>query len=408
MLWTSVLFYLIYERVRETRYLVASGILGGICIAFKLPGGVIVPLILAAILAASPGLSTLRVSARKFAIFFLSLMVSLTVVAPEWITVLDSIQRNFAGLLGGGSDVISSDMEISEAAKSVSAWGGPRWGYVRHLTKDYNILLTACALAGIAVALYRRHRWDIILGGFVIGFVFIMSLADRVQAERYLLPMMPAAWLLASSAVFYFSRFRSKVAIAALIIIAAIPSIHLLQSAVERMSPDTRVTAKEWIESNVLPESKILMDGMRYRYIPSPPLNPSSGALSAKVAKASKEGEEISRGVSDLTLSIYKEAMQNVDGPTYELHSTEHGLKIEPIAYYIDNCFDYVVTSSLITQRFGPGSKSRQIAPQSAVFYDALSTDPRFELVYSIGPRPWIQSGPEIDVYKVKSRCAVE
>ena len=405
-LWTSLLFYLMYERVNLTRYLVLAGVLGGVGIAFKMPGGVIIPLVFIAIFTASKAAATFGSRTKEFAIFFASLMVTLTIIAPEWTSGLADLQKNFAGLLGTGSKTAVADREFSETARVVSAFGGQQWGYLRHLTKDYNLLLTLGALAGFALALYRRRRWDIILAGFFIGFVAVMSLADRTQAERYILPIMPAAWLLASSAVFYVAGSRKGVAIAAVLLIALMPSINLLQSSAEKLQPDTRVTAKEWIEAHVPDGSKILMDGMRYRFIPSPPLNPSRESLSTKVTKASEEGAEISRGVSDLTLSVYEEAMEKIPGPRYKLHSTEHGLKVQPVSYYIDNCFDYVVTSSLITNRFRPGSRSSQISPQSAEFYASLPTDPRFKLVYSIATRPWVQRGPEINVYEITSDCA--
>ena len=405
-LWSSLLFYLMYERVHSRRYLILAGILGGVAIAFKLPGGVIIPLIFVAIFTASQAAATFATRTKEFALFFASLIVTLTIVAPEWTSGLADLQRNFAGLLGGDSKTPSAQTEFSETAKVVSAFGGRQWGYLRHLTRDYNLLLTLGALAGFALALYRRHRWDLILAGFVIVFVFVMSLADRTQAERYLLPIMPAAWLLASSAVFYLAGSRKIVAVAALLVMTVMPSIHLLQSAAERLQPDTRITAKEWIEANVPAGSKILMDGMRYRFIPSPPLNPSRESLSNKVTKASEEGEDISRGVSDLTLSVYEEAMDRVQGPRYELTSTEHGLKVQPASHYIDSCYDYVVTSSLITERFRPGSRSSQIAPQAAEFYGSLATDPRFNLVYSVATRPWVRRGPEINVYEITSECA--
>jgi 4-amino-4-deoxy-L-arabinose transferase-like glycosyltransferase len=405
-LWTSLLCYVLYERSDNLRLLVASGVLGAVAIAFKLPGGVIVPLVFAAMLSSPLGMGMLRRKIKAFAIFAVSLIATLTLIAPEWITGIADIQNNFSGLLRGDAREATDAVDLADTVKVISAWGGSRWRYVQHLLQDYNLILTVAALAGAAIGIYQRNRWDIFFGAFWIGFIVVMSLADRAQPERYLLPVMPAMWLLATRAVFYVAGDRAAVKVAGLICIVFMSCVNLLQSGIERLRPDTRVSAKIWIEENVPAGSKILMDGMRYRFIPSPPLNPASKTLTSQVSRASEEGSELSRGVSDMTLSVYQEAMERLDGPTYELRSTMHGLRIKPAEHYVENCFNYVITSSLITRRFATGSRSREVSPLSAKFYDELPTDSRFKLVYSISPRSWYQAGPEISVYEVASTCA--
>ena len=88
--------------------------------------------------------------------------------------------------------------------------------------------------------------------------------------------------------------------------------------------------AKEWIEANVPSGAKILMDGNgRYRFVSSPPLTPNSSVVDRQVSEITKEGRGVSRGVSPWALELYAEAMEQVSGPTYELHSTVWGLKVE-------------------------------------------------------------------------------
>jgi len=65
------------------------------------------------------------------------------------------------------------------------------------------------------------------------------------------------------------------------------------------------------------------MDGMRYRFFMSPPLNPSSSTVARQVDQAATLSEtEVSRGVSAQTLVLYR-CFGGVEGPKYELHSTE-------------------------------------------------------------------------------------
>jgi hypothetical protein len=79
---------------------------------------------------------------------------------------------------------------------------------------------------------------------------------------------------------------------------------------------------------------------------------------------------------------------------------------LESLDYYVDNCFDYVVTSSISTSRFVSGSPRRELHPRAAQFYDQLPHDPRFERVHREVAVPWRSSGPTITVYRVKHECS--
>jgi hypothetical protein len=146
------------------------------------------------------------------------------------------------------------------------------------------------------------------------------------------------------------------------------------------------------------------MDGMRYRFIHSPPLLPNDAAVDRRVNRAA-DAESVSRGVSTTTLDIYSKAMSRLPGPKYDLYSTVYGLKVRDLSYYVDNCFSYIVTSSQNSGRFS-SPKASEIYPVSARFYGQLPVDPRFKKVFSASPKPWKLQGPEINVYKVLPACS--
>ena len=166
--------------------------------------------------------------------------------------------------------------------------------------------------------------------------------------------------------------------------------------------PDTRVLAKDWIETNVPAGAKILMDGMQYRFVQSPPLTPDSATVARQVTQA--KGGQLSRGVSQRALSLYSEAMEHIKRPRYELHSTVYGLEVQDITYYVQACFDYIITSSALSQVY-VDENMRQRFPKSAQFYEQLPADPRFRTVYSVAPVSWQRQGPTITVYKVLPSC---
>lgn len=404
-LWISVLLYFCYEQQKTRKLLIAAGSLGGLAIAFKLPGIIVLPFLCLAIATTPLNWLQFRQVIKECSIFFLSLLVTLTIVAPEWTTGIAAVQHQFTALLGLSPSNAGGGTADTETIRSITVIGGNSTGYVNHLTKNYNLMLTVTSIAAVGIGLAKRQRWDLLLGFFVIFFVGVMSLADRSQAERYLLPVMPALWLLSARAISAVSTRHWSIAAAGVAIVSVVPLIGLIRHDVEKMHLDTRIVAKQWIEANVASGARFLMDGMRYRFIPSPPLSPDKLTLERQVSRASTEGESLSRGVSDLALSLYEEALSSVDGPTYELHSTTYGLKLESPEYYIEHCFDYIVTSSFITQRFGPGRPNRERFPEAARFYEGLPGDPRFELIHQVVPERWGNSGPTISIYEVVPEC---
>ncbi len=230
-----------------------------------------------------------------------------------------------------------------------------------------------------------------------------MTLADRPGEERYMLPIVPALWLLAARAAAAIIGTRTRfmpVVIAAIVIM---PLFALVRQNYSWTLPDTRVLAKVWIEANVPPGSKFLMDGMRYRFIQSPPLHPDESTVKRRIGRA-EAADSVSRGVSGSTLELYAEAMSRASGPKYELHSTVYGLKVRDLSYYIEECFEYIVTSSQNSNRF-THTKAAARYPTSVRFYQQLPTDSRFRNVFSAAPIAWQVQGPKIDVFEVLPSC---
>ena len=399
-MWCSLLAYMEFERQRRTRWLVTSGALAGIAIAFKLPGAlVLLPLLLAA---ATPWKS--RLSLGQLATGILVTGLTALVLSPGLVHLLGVIP-DFFSQLGGASSPgaeLGPKSDIQEAIYDITLF---RVGsYYNILRNETYLLLSIAAVLGAAVACYRRHRWAVIWTIMVAAFLGVMYAADRPGNERYILPVMPAFWLLAASGIADVARQRGKaIAIGVAIVIVA-PLYALVQTDYTFTRPDTRVMAKQWIEQNVPTGSKILMDGMRYRFIQSPPLMPNDSTVERSVAHAEVEGADLSRGVSQRQIELYAKAMKNVSGPRYDIHSTVWGLEVEDLAYYPSACFDLIVTSSSVSNKFLTVAEQQKY-PRSAAFYRDLPTDPRFEVVYSAAPEPWKIQGPTITVYKVHHTC---
>jgi hypothetical protein len=404
-LWASILAYLQYEGKIKLRWLVAAGALGGTAIAFKLAGAIVLPVLLLAIASNAKNRRSPRRVLKEAGIVLVTLLITLTVMAPETTMDLASLYKHFSHMIEPGVNSKGLDEgNMDDAAHLVTIFRDKHWtAYFNILFKDYNLALTLSALLGAGLGVYRKHRWAIILSGFMVLFLGILMAADRSQNQRYLLPIMPALWLLSSKAVIaVFARRQSLIAVGFTCVVA-LPLMHLVHQDYMWTNPDTRILAKEWVETNIPSGSKILMDGMRYRFVQSPPLNPDSSTAARRVVQAS-EARRLSRGVSRSTLDLYAKAINQVQGPTYRLYSTVWGLGVEHVNYYVQACFEYIITSSSNSERY-EGEIARQRFPKSASFYAQLQTDSRFQVVYSIAPAPWKQEGPVITVYKVFSTC---
>ena len=59
--------------------------------------------------------------------------------------------------------------------------------------------------------------------------------------------------------------------------------------------------------------------------------------------------------------------MEEVNGPTYDLHPTVWGLTVEDPDYYAQRCFDYIVTSSMISKRYHSGYRSGTFSQERAI-----------------------------------------
>lgn len=406
-LWASIWAYIEYESRQTLKWLLGVGVLGGISIAFKVPGAIVVLPLLLAIVSRPGSQQDFRARIKEAGLVLLALLVTLTIVAPEWITSIGHVSAHFSRLFGeGAADVSIADDNVDDVMRRLMSSERDWTGYFKILLKDYNIVLTFSALLGAGLGLWRRFRWDIIWIVFILVFLGVMTVADRGAADRYMLPIVPALWLLGSRAITALAGQHRWVSAAGLACVMVIPLFTLVRHDYELTKPDTRVLAKQWIEAHIPSDAKILMDGLRYRFMISPPLIPNETVVSNQVTQAAQEGSLLSRGVSQRALALYAEAIAQLEGPKYELYSTVWGLEVENLTYYVRTCFDYIITSSENSKRYTRG-KGRQRFPKSVQFYERLPTDSRFRVVYAVEPSPWKRRGPVITVYKVIPPCKV-
>jgi 4-amino-4-deoxy-L-arabinose transferase-like glycosyltransferase len=234
--WASLLAYLKYEETDQSKWLAASGALIGIAVAFKLPGlAAVVPLGLAVVTPLSKWSNPMR-PFRVLAIGALSFVIALVVVAPESVRNIPSVLGYFTQLIQPADTVTE---RVSQQGISGSVFELTQLTFGNFLDIPFsstNLALTIAALLGGGLAIYRRHRWDLIWLCFRLDLFCAMVAADRPGHERYLLPIMPVFWLLGARAVIAVAGARRAV-------IPVLVASHLCRPPVLARSAECHVDA---------------------------------------------------------------------------------------------------------------------------------------------------------------------
>jgi hypothetical protein len=263
--------------------------------------------------------------------------------------------------------------------------------------------VAVASLAGLVLYLVRRREvWAVVAGSFVIAYAALVS-SFAMKADRYLLPLLPAAFLFASAMIAELcakwapgspregrrrtsaaapatGRGGARMALVAATAILALPALAELPRRLASPHTDSRTLAREWFEANVAPGAFVASE----QYGP-PLLSPL-------------ELQAIDR---DLLPALQQHGYQPkvyalVSVPLFQVNPDRSAAFYDPALYRVADAF--VVTGS-VRDRYR--SEPARFAAQLAL-YDTLET--RWvrwkEFPSNGGP------GPEIVVYRNPAQTA--
>ena len=121
--------------------------------------------------------------------------------------------------------------------------------FVDRLWEGLGPALIVCAI-GLAVALFRRTKVDLILALFVLAY-FIDLMTLQAHFDRYVLPLVPPLGALAG-------RMRSLAPVTLLLLV--VPLTWSVRDAKELTHADTRVIAERWVERHLARGTHIAAD----------------------------------------------------------------------------------------------------------------------------------------------------
>jgi 4-amino-4-deoxy-L-arabinose transferase-like glycosyltransferase len=256
-----------------------------------------------------------------------------------------------------------------------NAGNGFWYNVTPNLTGAIGVVALVLAVAGLAWALWRRTRLDLIIAPYVILYFAYIGTWKEL-ADRYLLPIVPLLLLLAVRfAVELVERVRPRarrpVAVAVAVVLAVALALPLADSiAFDRTlrGTDTREVARVWIEDNVPAGSLIAVEN-----------------YTAPLVSEDDVDHYRAAGREPVAYRLVRLRLPAPDTP--DLDRDLERLRMDGV--------DYVLVSSRISDRVLAASEEY---PTAVEFYERL--DAEAELVREFRPGPG-ESGPVLKLYRV-------
>jgi hypothetical protein len=270
------------------------------------------------------------------------------------------------------------------------------------------VAVTAFALLYAAKRAEAKHLVCLV---FVFAFMLLMGPLTSLVAPYYLIPITPIVYLLVGDAVTALltngADPNSKVtrkAVVAILLLALITPVFKVANHVRSVSgPNTRVLAKNWIERNIAPNAKILMDSGKSINSSAPLIAENRRNLEETIARSRgniAQGNIVHEMVDQNAIIYYELLLKTVPSTSYDITSTMFGLSVKDVDYYVQNRFEYFVISGSMKEA-RTGAFGRENMPQIAAFYQGLDSDPRLELIQTIGSGP-TNRGDTYYIYRLR------
>jgi hypothetical protein len=397
------------------RYLLAGVIAGLGASTIYHAGFVLVSIIVAHVLRwrdSSKNMSEVRLLSPKLLGAVIASFAAFLLTTPfailDWPTFIGDLSSTAATFYSGGFWERGTFYPLTSLLASI----GRPLGYV--------------ALLGLGYALVRRRPADLILLSqplFLAGFLMLFA----AKEPQHMLIAFPALSVLSASflvdAVSWFIRPRILQSLAltlAAVLLLVTPATVSFQKSFQLTLPETRSIAKEWIEENMPPGSKIVMDsGKHHLSAYGPPLRPSQWSLEQFIARAeSLSGTSLARRAGTRRVGYSGEAeyfrkqLQTVDAlPRYDIIQILHDegspkADVLTLDEYLSMGVKYAIVSSYARRvEYVLGNETAVRHPDKAAkyrnFYQALEA--RATLLKEFSPSDKMV-GPTLRIYELPIR----
>ncbi len=383
-------------EIKSSRWLAASAFLGGLAVSTKYNG---VPFLIPAFtvgwsqavnserLLRRLALTGLLLGALAAAGFFLG--------TPYALLDYHTFLRQFADQIGFTAGL----RDVPHPSRWHNVWSIPT-----QLAGSYTASLSLLILFFISL---RNQNQFQRLAVLTVAVVYAMVLPMGIATSYYADPVLPLFFFAIGTAVFkennYVLRMIVGLLLACGIACSAVNSLHL---ASKYRMPETRELARQWVETHVENEAKVLVDAG------APDLPLTYKALKEVQAKAAA-AHHVKTVLFDLRLAhfnggekhfdVYLSSQALICSPVNYLVFSQSIQRLTNIAGGINPLilegFKYVVVSETEEAVYRPERQEGKAFPEYRAFYESLGIDPRSRKVFDTADLQC--AGPRIRIYKI-------
>ncbi len=435
----SMFFLLNYTREMRMKDLLISAIIAGVGTATKkYPMMMLAPIFMGVVIVNMQTLEGVSVRLRKTA---LSICIALLLFIAAYFVCspyhfIDPLGREFLFDEVGGiykkmhnmfaaNQVISTTVEIAKTEKSFFS---KCIIYASKIvsTNGMGIFIAGSGIVGTILLLIRdgKERFLFLLYPVLFMVFSVIRSAERADV-RHQLPLYP---FLAIAGAYLFivlagdKLVRKRIAYAVLIIGLSVPLYQIVERDLNAMKDDTRKLAKTWIETNISPGTRLVLDEN------GPQLNMNKENLTRTLEMASEEDQngqfvanysayleyQLSAVRKQIAYDIYMirvpwwKSKEEKSGVYYanSKEDRDMGNPLKPVGimpynYYKEKGYEYVVVVSNKYQSFlMKNSEKAKYFPSFYDFYRVL-----FEkgiLITEFKPEESNSTGPIVKIFKIK------
>jgi len=283
--------------------------------------------------------------------------------------------------------------------------------YFQYFYKELGIPQALLALVSLALALFHRQKRDLLLLSFILPFYGLMGASKYLVSYSYMIPLMPFLYLLMARTLNdnlnWFPGFSSRkqlVTTVTLMVLLVYPLVKVGGLEQSFAGKNTRVLAKEWIEENIPFGSKILMDSGKTINSFAPLIAENEVSIRRTLDRKRNEIEtntlnDPTKMVDSSSMKYFEMLLQTVPLESYDITSTQFGLAVKNIDYYLINSYQYIIASDGMMRTRTAESFSKR-HPEITLYYLSLQKDARLSLIVKIKPTV-INRGQPFYIYQL-------
>ena len=338
-----------------------------------------------------------------------NLVYGCTVFLVTYISGNPGVVGRFGAMVRNLTPFVASDPNLPEASALLFSGYKPNLFlyYGNVLIGSLGLFVVVLSLCGLALSVYMDRKTGIIMAVFTVTYFSAICLSGSLLFyPRYVLPLVPFLligfaycyrWIVENEKIARLLRQRTSWVCLALIGLMIVPSVvRSIEDDIEFNKSHTRIIAKEWVEENVAPGSRILAEGNPSSAYPKVPLQ----RLPENLLAVAEEIMEEKPGKAE----YLRRLSQIQEGVAFEVTMVWSRFELyESLEYYQDLGIEYIILNPIKHDRRFDAKRQHGDALRESRFalYDQIKEQENVELVISFDAEELDAKGHPIEIYRI-------